>query len=187
MVKQGSNSSLRGKRIRKILHFNRKIDGRKQIGEEDLKKKKEVDLILDLKRHLKLPVKVWSVSTDDASNSLVNLRTTRANVSTSGEIKVNEIQDENDNDVSFTLSLFPDGYSIEKPVENESGHQAAVDVPKFLHPYDRASETLFSVSNAVCRFNLSEPRHIAHLILHLKPVAAYYLLRINAIHAIGST
>ncbi|KAL2513796.1 hypothetical protein Fot_27767 [Forsythia ovata] len=28
--------------------------------------------------------------------------------------------------------------------QNESGHQAAVDVPKFLHPYDRASETLFS-------------------------------------------
>ncbi|KAL2503225.1 Uncharacterized protein Fot_37073 [Forsythia ovata] len=47
--------------------------------------------------------------------------------------------------------------------QNESGHQAAVDVPKFLHPYDRASETLFS------------------------PVAAYYLLRINAIHAIGNT
>ncbi|KAL2555040.1 Spt20 family [Forsythia ovata] len=49
-----------------------------------------------------------------------------------------------DNDVSFTLSLFPDGYSIGKPVENESGHRTAVDVPKFLHPYDRASETLFS-------------------------------------------
>ncbi|XP_022842611.1 mediator of RNA polymerase II transcription subunit 15a [Olea europaea var. sylvestris] len=49
-----------------------------------------------------------------------------------------------DNDISFTLSLFPDGYSVGKPVENESGHQTAVDVPKFLHSYDRASETLFS-------------------------------------------
>ncbi|KAG9137668.1 hypothetical protein Leryth_011393 [Lithospermum erythrorhizon] len=46
-------------------------------------------------------------------------------------------------EISFTLSLFPDGYSIGKPSEDEHG-QACVDIPKFLHPYDRASETLFS-------------------------------------------
>ncbi|KAL2483261.1 uncharacterized protein Fot_44705 [Forsythia ovata] len=66
------------------------------IALSEILRQKEVE-IEDLKRHLELPVKVWSVSTDDASNSLVNLRTTRANVSTSGEIKVNEIQDENGN------------------------------------------------------------------------------------------
>ncbi|KAH6793288.1 nuclear receptor coactivator [Perilla frutescens var. hirtella] len=49
-----------------------------------------------------------------------------------------------DNEVSFTLNLFPDGYSIGKPVENDSGNQASINVPKFLHPYDRASEALFS-------------------------------------------
>ncbi|XP_051135619.1 protein PHYTOCHROME-DEPENDENT LATE-FLOWERING [Andrographis paniculata] len=48
------------------------------------------------------------------------------------------------NEVSFTLSLYPDGYSIAKPAENEPGHQASIDVPKLLHPYDRASEPLFS-------------------------------------------
>ncbi|KAG6428824.1 hypothetical protein SASPL_106861 [Salvia splendens] len=49
-----------------------------------------------------------------------------------------------DNEVSFTLKLFPDGYSIGKPVENESAKQTSNDVPKLLHPYDRASEALFS-------------------------------------------
>ncbi|CAN4098553.1 unnamed protein product [Withania somnifera] len=49
-----------------------------------------------------------------------------------------------DNEVSFTLCLFLDGYSIGKPSENEYGHQASENVPKLLHPYDRASETLFS-------------------------------------------
>ncbi|KAL3632864.1 hypothetical protein CASFOL_025848 [Castilleja foliolosa] len=49
-----------------------------------------------------------------------------------------------DNEVSFCLNLFPDGYSIAKPIECESGSLTSVDVPKFLHPYDRASETLFS-------------------------------------------
>lgn len=33
--------------------------------------------------------------------------------------------------------------------QNESANQNSIDVPKFLHPYDRASETLFSVSLAV--------------------------------------
>ncbi|EPS67658.1 hypothetical protein M569_07115 [Genlisea aurea] len=46
-------------------------------------------------------------------------------------------------EVSFTLSLFPDGYSIAKPVEDESS-QLPINLPKSLLPYDRASETLFS-------------------------------------------
>ncbi|KAL6972514.1 hypothetical protein U1Q18_006830 [Sarracenia purpurea var. burkii] len=50
-----------------------------------------------------------------------------------------------ENEVSFTLNLFPDGYSIGKPSENETAHHASLqDIPKFLHPYDRTSETLFS-------------------------------------------
>ncbi|MCD7457832.1 hypothetical protein HAX54_036388, partial [Datura stramonium] len=48
------------------------------------------------------------------------------------------------NEVSFVLCLFLDGYSIGKPSENQYGHQASENVPKLLHPYDRASETLFS-------------------------------------------
>ncbi|XAR49869.1 hypothetical protein NMG60_11004037 [Bertholletia excelsa] len=44
-----------------------------------------------------------------------------------------------ENEVSFTLNLFPDGYSIGKPSE-----AILQDIPKFLHPYDRTSETLFS-------------------------------------------
>ncbi|KAG6395660.1 hypothetical protein SASPL_141783 [Salvia splendens] len=49
-----------------------------------------------------------------------------------------------ENEVSFILKLFPDGYSIGKAVENESGNQTSIDVPKLLHPYDRTSEGLFS-------------------------------------------
>ncbi|XVF27107.1 hypothetical protein REPUB_Repub14bG0078100 [Reevesia pubescens] len=49
-----------------------------------------------------------------------------------------------DHEISFTLILYPDGYSIGKPPEKEALHQAVVqDAPK-LHPYDRSSETLFS-------------------------------------------
>ncbi|XP_052180638.1 protein PHYTOCHROME-DEPENDENT LATE-FLOWERING isoform X2 [Diospyros lotus] len=44
-----------------------------------------------------------------------------------------------ENEVSFILNVFPDGYSIGKPSE-----AALQDIPKFLHPYDRASESLFS-------------------------------------------
>ncbi|KAK6124703.1 hypothetical protein DH2020_041558 [Rehmannia glutinosa] len=62
-----------------------------------------------------------------------------------GEATENKgIAEISDNEVSFTLNLFPDGYSLAKPMESESGRQTSVDVPKFLHPYDRASETLFS-------------------------------------------
>ncbi|KAG2722575.1 hypothetical protein I3760_02G133100 [Carya illinoinensis] len=50
-----------------------------------------------------------------------------------------------ENEVSFTLNLFEDGYSIGKPTENEAAHQATLqDVQKLLHPYGRVSETLFS-------------------------------------------
>ncbi|KAJ6932825.1 hypothetical protein NC651_008294 [Populus alba x Populus x berolinensis] len=49
-------------------------------------------------------------------------------------------------EVSFTLNLYPDGYSIGKPSEIEAAHQAPLqDGQKLLHPYDKTSETLFSV------------------------------------------
>lgn len=62
-------------------------------------------------------------------------------VKTNGNKGIAEISDR---EVSFTLSLFPNGYTVGKPMENESGRQPSIEVPKFLHPYDRASETLFS-------------------------------------------
>ncbi|XP_058184668.1 protein PHYTOCHROME-DEPENDENT LATE-FLOWERING-like isoform X2 [Rhododendron vialii] len=49
-----------------------------------------------------------------------------------------------DPDVSFSLSLFPGGFTIGKPNELFSG------VPKQLHPYDRASETLFCAIESGC-------------------------------------
>ncbi|KAK4838154.1 hypothetical protein QYF36_011489 [Acer negundo] len=50
-----------------------------------------------------------------------------------------------EHEVSFTLNLYSDGYSIGKPLEKEALRQGPLqDVPKSLHPYDRASETLFS-------------------------------------------
>ncbi|XP_076885770.1 protein PHYTOCHROME-DEPENDENT LATE-FLOWERING-like [Bidens hawaiensis] len=45
-----------------------------------------------------------------------------------------------DADISFFINLFPDGYSIGNPSENRIVVQ---DDPKFLHPYDRTSESLF--------------------------------------------
>ncbi|KAI7728342.1 hypothetical protein M8C21_001820, partial [Ambrosia artemisiifolia] len=45
-----------------------------------------------------------------------------------------------DADISFFINLFPDGYSIGNPSENRVAVQ---DDPKFLHPYDRTSESLF--------------------------------------------
>ncbi|CAN1176198.1 Protein PHYTOCHROME-DEPENDENT LATE-FLOWERING [Linum perenne] len=48
------------------------------------------------------------------------------------------------NEVPFTLSLYPDGYSIGKASENDIVHRANLqDASKLLHPYDRASETIF--------------------------------------------
>ncbi|KAI4357724.1 hypothetical protein L6164_001656 [Bauhinia variegata] len=41
-------------------------------------------------------------------------------------------------EVSFSMNLFNDGFSLGKPTESFS------DVPKQLHPYDKASEELFS-------------------------------------------
>ncbi|KAL5755502.1 hypothetical protein ACOSQ2_020248 [Xanthoceras sorbifolium] len=50
-----------------------------------------------------------------------------------------------EHEVSFSLNLYPDGYSIGKPPEKEAAHQGSLqNVPKSLHSYDRASETLFS-------------------------------------------
>ncbi|XP_048139527.1 protein PHYTOCHROME-DEPENDENT LATE-FLOWERING [Rhodamnia argentea] len=43
-------------------------------------------------------------------------------------------------EVSFTLNLFPDGYSIGKPLESDTLQHAS----KFLRPYNRTSESLFS-------------------------------------------
>ncbi|KAJ9559754.1 LOW QUALITY PROTEIN: hypothetical protein OSB04_004914 [Centaurea solstitialis] len=44
-----------------------------------------------------------------------------------------------DAEVSFILNIFPDGFSIGNPSESN----AVQDDPNFLHPYDRASESLF--------------------------------------------
>ncbi|GMH14207.1 hypothetical protein Nepgr_016048 [Nepenthes gracilis] len=50
-----------------------------------------------------------------------------------------------DVEVSFIVNLYPDGYSIAKPSENDDAHLVALqDGSKLLHPYDRASESLFS-------------------------------------------
>ncbi|KAJ4894268.1 Alfin protein [Raphanus sativus] len=44
-----------------------------------------------------------------------------------------------DHEVSFVLSLYPNGYSIGKP--SEAVQQTSFrDAPKVLHPYDRAAE-----------------------------------------------
>ncbi|KAD6794839.1 hypothetical protein E3N88_05735 [Mikania micrantha] len=51
-----------------------------------------------------------------------------------------DVYEISDADVSFFINLFPDGYSIGNPSENRI---AAPDDPKFLHPYDRTSESLF--------------------------------------------
>ncbi|KAJ8490894.1 hypothetical protein OPV22_012615 [Ensete ventricosum] len=48
-----------------------------------------------------------------------------------------------EHEVSFTLNLYPKGYSIGKPTEIENCQTLIQDV-KPLHPYDKASETLFS-------------------------------------------
>ncbi|XP_042439680.1 protein PHYTOCHROME-DEPENDENT LATE-FLOWERING [Zingiber officinale] len=48
-----------------------------------------------------------------------------------------------EHEVSFILNLYQDGYSIGKPTEIENCQTLLQDA-KSLHPYDRASETLFS-------------------------------------------
>ncbi|XP_043720527.1 protein PHYTOCHROME-DEPENDENT LATE-FLOWERING-like isoform X2 [Telopea speciosissima] len=47
-------------------------------------------------------------------------------------------------EVSFTLNLYPDGYSIAKPSEGTMHPASLQDISKLLHPYDRTSESLFS-------------------------------------------
>ncbi|RHN53535.1 hypothetical protein MtrunA17_Chr5g0396871 [Medicago truncatula] len=44
-------------------------------------------------------------------------------------------------EASFTLNLYPDGYSIGKPCKYDAANQS---LPKSLLPYDRSSEALFS-------------------------------------------
>ncbi|XP_026656752.2 protein PHYTOCHROME-DEPENDENT LATE-FLOWERING-like [Phoenix dactylifera] len=48
-----------------------------------------------------------------------------------------------DHEVSFSLNLFPDGFSVGRPTEGML-LPLLEDAPKLLHPYDRASKTLFS-------------------------------------------
>ncbi|KAK1307861.1 hypothetical protein QJS10_CPA09g00047 [Acorus calamus] len=47
-------------------------------------------------------------------------------------------------EISFILNLLPDGFSIGKPTEKGELPPLLQDAPKLLHPYNRASETLFS-------------------------------------------
>lgn len=50
-----------------------------------------------------------------------------------------------EDEVSFVLNLYQDGYCIGKLSENDSGiHAAFQEGSKLLHPYDRTSEGLFS-------------------------------------------
>ncbi|KAL5995155.1 hypothetical protein ACLOJK_025213 [Asimina triloba] len=49
-----------------------------------------------------------------------------------------------DHEVSFTLNLFEDGFTIGKPSEKGKHQSALQDVPKPLHPYDKTCEALFS-------------------------------------------
>ncbi|KAK9756013.1 hypothetical protein RND81_01G067000 [Saponaria officinalis] len=50
-----------------------------------------------------------------------------------------------EDEISFVLNLYSDGYSIVKASENDDGHHAALqDGLKLLRPYDRNSEGLFA-------------------------------------------
>ncbi|XP_057548486.1 protein PHYTOCHROME-DEPENDENT LATE-FLOWERING [Amaranthus tricolor] len=50
-----------------------------------------------------------------------------------------------DDEVSFILNLYPDGYTIGKPSENDSElHTGFQEGSKMLHPYDRTTEGFFS-------------------------------------------
>ncbi|KMT04790.1 hypothetical protein BVRB_7g169660 isoform A [Beta vulgaris subsp. vulgaris] len=49
-----------------------------------------------------------------------------------------------EDEVSFILNLYPDGYSIGKPSENDSAHAGFQEGSMILHPYDRTSEGLFT-------------------------------------------
>ncbi|ONK75115.1 uncharacterized protein A4U43_C03F13520 [Asparagus officinalis] len=51
-------------------------------------------------------------------------------------------------DVSFTLNLFEKGYTIRSPTEAENSQ--LLQDGKSLHPYDRASETMFSAIQMGC-------------------------------------
>ncbi|CAI0418968.1 unnamed protein product [Linum tenue] len=50
-----------------------------------------------------------------------------------------------EDEVAFTLDLYRDGYSIGKVSENDAARRPPIqDASKVLHPYDRASEAMFS-------------------------------------------
>ncbi|CAI0470787.1 unnamed protein product [Linum tenue] len=50
-----------------------------------------------------------------------------------------------EDEVAFTLDLYPDGYSIGKAPENDAARRRPLqDASKVLHLYDRASETILS-------------------------------------------
>ncbi|KAD4584889.1 hypothetical protein E3N88_22490 [Mikania micrantha] len=57
----------------------------------------------------------------------------------------NVAEDLEDEEVSFILNIFPNGYTIVNPSKRNVGHQIDVqDDLKFLHPYDRRSESLIT-------------------------------------------
>ncbi|KAD4585043.1 hypothetical protein E3N88_22644 [Mikania micrantha] len=57
----------------------------------------------------------------------------------------NVAEDLEDEEVSFILNIFPNGYTIVNPSKRNVGHQIDVqDYLKFLHPYDRRSESLIT-------------------------------------------
>ncbi|GJX57329.1 hypothetical protein Tco_0287226 [Tanacetum coccineum] len=57
-----------------------------------------------------------------------------------------DIEEIPDVDVSFILNIFPDGYTIDKSLKSHAAQQiASMYYPKLLRPYDRASQSLFTV------------------------------------------
>ncbi|KAL3839244.1 hypothetical protein ACJIZ3_023835 [Penstemon smallii] len=84
---------------------------------------------------------VIGASEKEKKSDLNSVRPAKSSVKTSENKSSAEISD---NDISFMVSLFHDGFSIGKPMESGSGPQTSIEIPKFLHPYDRTSETLFS-------------------------------------------
>ncbi|GKD61803.1 hypothetical protein Tco_1299312, partial [Tanacetum coccineum] len=58
-----------------------------------------------------------------------------------------DIEEIPDVDVSFIVNIFPDGYTIDKSLKSHATQQiASMYYPKLLRPYDRASQSLFTVS-----------------------------------------
>lgn len=88
------------------------------------------------------PLTVGDVDAPEISKNLPVIAITKPPVNVTEDS--NDDTEISDAEISFFINLFPDGYSIGNPSENRIGHQATVqDDPKFLHPYDRTSESLF--------------------------------------------